>query len=82
MAQKVTQEIPTKQLVGRKWQVILNGRRSLNGPRHSLEINGDVQQAPNPVTIYELAQEIIAAAQATAPEMEYPDSIQLTVFPR
>lgn len=82
MATKVIQKIPSKQLVGIKWQVILNGRRSLNGPRHSLEINGDIHEADQPVTIYELAQEILNAAKAAAPEMEYPDSLRLTIHPR
>lgn len=67
-------------ITGARWQMVINGRRTLNGKRHSVTLEGDVQLADEGVTVFDLLHDLAIQA-ADDCDMEYPDSLQVTIFP-
>lgn len=60
------------------WRAVVNGRRSLNGVRHSIRVHGDMECAPG-VTIFEAMGVLAKAIECQTIEMEIPGGIQLTI---
>ena len=67
-------------LVGLRWEIIVNGKRTLNGAPHSVTILGDVDAAAGDETIFDVLSTLAGQAQ-TECEMEYPSSIRVTIKP-
>jgi hypothetical protein len=74
-------DIDESKLTGRGWAAVINGRRSLNGQRHSAQLSGNIEAAPDGVTIYDVMRELIDHLEEHNAEMEYPDSIRITLMP-
>jgi hypothetical protein len=63
----------------RKWVVKVNGRKSLNGARYCVVFDGDLSVAAPCNTLYDQAAVLAMAIQGQNREMEFPDSIQITI---
>lgn len=75
---------PEQRLVGRNWKVVVNGKRTLNGERHSITTMGTIDEikegALEDTDIFTVLAELAETAREEC-DMEYPDSIQATIFP-
>lgn len=78
---KEAQAIPTEEIVGRKWRAVMNGKRALNGPRHSIQIFGDVEDSAGDETLFDVLRQLVDHIEENTTEMKYPDSIQVTITP-
>jgi len=68
-------------LVGRKWLAVINGKKSVNGERHSVTHSGNIAEADNDKNLYDVLRELACHLEEENTEMEYPDSMQVTIFP-
>ena len=71
----------SRTLNGRAFKIVINGRRALNGKRHSVTLTGTVEvaAAEEKGTIYEVIRALADYAEAQNAEMELPDGVQITV---
>ena len=65
---------------GRQFRVVVNGRRYLNGQRYALKLTGQFVSGPTGFDLYGLAAAAAERTRKECREMEYPDSLQITVF--
>ncbi len=73
-----TKETPLR---GRAWKAVVNGRRSLNGERHSVTLTGNIEHAESDSTIFDVIHDLAEHIEEHTREMELPDSFQITLFP-
>jgi hypothetical protein len=78
---KSAQAVPLHELVGREWVTVINGKRALNGPRHSITVQGTVEAGDGDETIYDVLRQLVDHIEENTTEMEYPDSIRVTILP-
>lgn len=64
-----------------KWKAVINGRRSINGARYSATITGDGEMidGSNP-SAYTALLELATHLEEANKEMQFPDSLQVTVW--
>ena len=70
-----------QRLVGRRWKAVINGKKSINGERYSATYTGDVLEADDDGDIYDFLLSMADHLATVNAEMEYPDSIQVTLAP-
>ena len=70
-----------QRLVGRRWKAVINGKKSINGERYSATYTGDITDAIEGSTIYTFLHDVAEHLETVNAEMEYPDSIQVTLPP-
>lgn len=68
-------------LAGRKWKAVVNGYRSLNGQMYGATIKGTVEHADRGKGIYDVLGALADQIATSNADMQYVDSIQVTVFP-
>ena len=68
--------------IGMAWKAVINGRRSLNSHRYSVTLTGEVVDHDEDQTIYDLMCELADQIEQHNPEMEFPESFQVTLYPR
>lgn len=78
---KAAQAVPLHDLVGREWTAVLNGKRALNGPRHSITVHGTVDDGDGDETLFDVLRQLVDHIEESTCEMEYPDSIRVTILP-
>ena len=67
-------------LCGRSWRAVVNGRRALNGARHSITLSGHIEQAEPGSTIFDVMLELADHIEARTADMEIKDSFQITLY--
>lgn len=65
-------------LTGRKWEAKLNGRNTLNGQRYGATHYGTIDAGSG--TLFDVVRELADEIEGNS-DMEYPDSIQITIHP-
>jgi hypothetical protein len=63
----------------RKWVVKVNGRKSLNGARYGVTLDGVLTVTKPDTTIYDAAAVVCMAMKRHNREMEFPESIQVSL---
>lgn len=63
----------------RKWVVKVNGRKSLNGVRYGVTLDGAMSFDSSRDSIYDQAATLALAIEEHNREMEFPDSIQISL---
>ena len=72
----------SNQIIGTKWRVVANGKRALNGERHSVTREGDVTAADGDESVFDIASALVADIEPIMRrDLEIIDSIQFTIFP-
>ena len=73
-------DVKGSDLVGRRWKVVINGRRHLNSERYGATFTGGIQAADAGRSIYDLMHALADYLESNNSEMEHPDSF-CVVFP-
>lgn len=60
---------------------MVNGKKSINGERYCATFTGDVLESDEDSTIYDFLLSVADHLATVNAEMEYPDSIQVTLVP-
>ncbi|RRJ97843.1 hypothetical protein Ga0100231_005125 [Opitutaceae bacterium TAV4] len=69
-------------MIGQKWKVVVNGKRAINGTRHSITRGGDVAEAEEGTSVFDVVEALLEDMEPIlSGEMEIIDSIQITIFP-
>lgn len=66
---------------GRKWKVVVNGRKHLNGVRFAVTYFGTIETADEGSTVYDLMRELADQIEADNREMQFPDSFVVMLPP-
>lgn len=70
-------------IVGTKWKVVANGKRSLNGERHSVTRIGDVTEAGGDESVFDVAGQLVADIEPVMrKDLAIIDSLQITIYPK
>jgi hypothetical protein len=64
---------------GRKWRVLMNGKRQINGEAYGVVLMGEIQEVQEGATIYDLITHISECVKEKNAEMTYPDSFVMTL---
>ena len=73
--------VGSSDLVGRKWQCIINGKRHTNSKRYGATYTGTVEAIAPENTIYDLMRELADYLETNNAEMGHPDSFQMILLP-
>jgi hypothetical protein len=71
----------TKDAKTHHWEAVVNGRRTLNGERHSVTIHGHLDFQGGDFSIYEVMRQLADHLEESNSQMEYPDSFRITLHP-
>jgi hypothetical protein len=66
---------------GMKWKAIINGKRAANGAQYSATHSGDVPECADGLSIYDILRELACHLEEANAEMEFPDSMRITLIP-
>ncbi len=70
----------TRAFTERKWQAVVNGKRSLNGGAYNVTYRGETK-AGNEITIYDLFRKLALDLHEANSDMEHIESLQVTIYP-
>jgi hypothetical protein len=66
-------------MFGLKWVAEIQGKRCINGKRYCAKIHGDLEHATAETTIYQVLRELVSHLEEQNAEMNYPDSLRVTI---
>jgi len=70
----------TRTISGRRWQAVINGKRSLNGAGYNMTYQG-VTKAGKGITAYDIFKSLAQGLHDANSEMEHIESMQVTIYP-
>lgn len=62
------------------FKIVINGKKSLNGERYSITIDGEIGELEDDVTFFDIARQLVDEAETHCVEMAFPDSMRLTIY--
>jgi len=70
----------TRTVTGRRWQAVINGKRSHNGVAYNMTYEG-VTKAGKGITAYDVFTSLAQGLHDANSDMEHIESLQITIYP-
>lgn len=66
-------------IIGKRFKAVINGKNCLNGKLYGCTLSGQIQSGDGTEDIYEAVAQIAESLRSENREMEYPQSIRITI---
>lgn len=68
-------------LIGARWAVLINGKRTLNAATIGVKFHGEIEEAEDTHNVYDVARALLDHVESQNADMEFPESLLIKLVP-